>query len=131
VAQVSKPRLIAGWLLVCLVGAMMVFAGAGKAFGFAPPDIVEGLKKAGALHDQIQLIGAGAMVTGILLIFPYTFSLGVLLASSYWGGAIVTHMVQGESYALPAGLLLATWIGAFLKEPRVLCSFFAKPAAGT
>jgi hypothetical protein len=44
---------------------------------------------------------------------------------------MVTHLVQGESYALPAGLLLATWVRAYLKEPRVLCSFFPRPAAGT
>ena len=85
---------IAGWVLVCLVGAAMVFAGAGKVFGFAPPDVIDGMKKVG-LGEEIKLIGSGAMLTGVLFVIPRTSSAGVLLASSYWGGAICTHMAQG------------------------------------
>lgn len=118
----ARARRIVGWVLVCLVGAILVFAGAGKAFGFAPPDVVEGLEKAGLL-DWMQIIGGGAMLTGLLLIVPRTSSLGVLLASSYWGGAIVAHMVQPDTILVPSVFLVMTWVGAALRDPRVLASF--------
>ena len=118
----SRFQQAAGWVLVSLVSAALAFAGAGKLFGFAPPDVVEALTKAGIL-DRMPLIGAGALVTSLLLFLPRTASLGVLLASSYWGGAILFHFVAGDSFAPPAVLLLMTWVGTALRGPWLLGSF--------
>lgn len=121
-SHVSKSQKIAGWVLVSLVSAALAFAGAGKLFGFAPPEVVEALTKAGIL-DRMPLIGVGALVTSLLLFFPRTASLGVLLASSYWGGAILFHFVAGDSFLPPAVLLVTTWAGAALRGPWLLGSF--------
>ena len=117
-----KSQKITGWVLVSLVSAALAFAGAGKLFGFAPTEVVEALTKAG-IHDRMPLIGAGALVTSLLLFFPRTASLGVLLASSYWGGAILFHFVAGDSFVPPAVLLVMTWAGTALRGPWLLGSF--------
>ena len=121
-SHVSKSQKIAGWALVSLVSAALAFAGAAKVFGFAPPEMVEAMTKAG-IADRIPLIGTGALVTSLLLFLPRTASLGVLLASSYWGGAILFHFVAGGSFLPPAVLLVMTWVGTALRGPWLLGSF--------
>lgn len=123
----TKVRTAIGWLLVLLVGGLMVFAGIGKATGNAPPDVAEGLATVG-LTPWMTTIGCGAMATGVLLILPWTSSVGVLLASSYWGGAIVTHMSLGDSIMPPSVLLALSWIGTTLRDPRTLSSFWPRPS---
>jgi hypothetical protein len=118
-------RTIAGLVLHVLIGGMMIFAGSTKLLGFFPP---EQLAKTG-LGDQIKLIGAGELASAILLLVPRTASLGVLLTSGFWGGAICLHMSHGEPYALQSALLFLTWVGAYLRVPGMLSSFTASPAA--
>jgi hypothetical protein len=125
--EIGKWRKVAGLVLHVLIGGLMLFAGAGKAFGFAPPEVVEMLRKAG-LGDQVRLIGVGEILTAALLLIPRTSSLGILLTSSFWGGAIVTHMALGESYVFVAVLLVLSWLGAFLRNPATLGSFAGSPA---
>jgi hypothetical protein len=67
------------------------------------------------LGDQVRLIGAGAILTALLLLMPRTSSLGILLTSSFWGGAICIHMAHGEPYLLQAVLLVLSWAGAYLR----------------
>jgi hypothetical protein len=113
-----------GVSLHVLIGAMMVIAGLSKLIGLYPPEVVQQL---GPLGDQLSLIAAGEIITALLLVVQRTSSLGVLLTSSFWGGAICLHMRQGEDYALQATLLVLTWVGAYLRDPAILNSFFAEP----
>src|SRR5437879_6483490 len=115
----GKWSKVAGLTLHVLVGGMMIFAGSLKVLGFFPP---EALAKFG-LGEVILLIGAGELITAILLLVPRTSSLGVLLASSFWGGAICIHMAHAEPYVVPAALLVLTWLGAYLRNPATFSSF--------
>jgi hypothetical protein len=115
---------IIGLVLHGLIGAVMILAGSAKLFGMFPR---EALDKAGPLAEQIPLIGAGEVLTALLLIIPRTSSLGILLASSFWGGAVCLHMRQGDSYAVAASLLVLSWVGAYLRNPGILSSFVASP----
>jgi hypothetical protein len=115
----------AGLVLHLLIGGIMILAGGAKLLGLMPP---EELAKHG-LGDQIRLIGAGEVVTAALLLVPRTSSLGALLASAFWGGAICLHMSHGEPYALQSALLVLTWVGAYLRDPTTLNSFTAAPEA--
>ena len=118
-------RTITGLVLHVLIAGMMILAGSVKVLGLIPPDA---LAKIG-LSGQIVLIGAGELTTAILLLVPRTSSLGVLLASSFWGGAICLHMSHGELYVLQSVLLLLTWVGAYLRVPGMFSSFFrSRPA---
>jgi hypothetical protein len=114
---------IAGLVLHVLVGGLMILTGLQKLLASVPP---EALTRYG-LAEQARLIGAGAILTALLLLLPRTSSLGVLLTSAFWGGAICIHMAHGESYLLQAVLLVLTWVGACLRHPATLTSFSGPP----
>jgi hypothetical protein len=126
-STLAKVKTVGGWVLHVGIGGLMIFAGSGKLFGFAPPEVVETLQK-GGLGEQIRLIGAGELITAVLLLVPRTSSLGVLLTSGFWGGVICFHMAHGESYLFPSVLLVLTWVGAYLRTPATFASFFRQPA---
>ena len=124
----GKYGRIAGLVLHVLLGGLVLFAGVMKLAGMIPPDATQ--KMPAGISDHLTLIGAGELITGILLIVPLTSSLGVLLASGFWGGVICTHMAQGDNFIGPSVLLLLTWIGAYLRDPSVLNSFTVHTAKG-
>jgi hypothetical protein len=105
---------IVGIVLNLLVAALMIFAGSGKAFGFAPPEIVEKMNSIG-LGDRIKLIGYGELIVAVLMVIPWTAPLGTLLTSGFWGGVICIHMAHQEDIVFPSALLVVTWLGAYLR----------------
>jgi hypothetical protein len=104
-----------------LIAGIMMLAGSAKLLGLFPPEEVAKL----GLSVPIQVIGAGELASAILLLVGRTSSLGVLLTSSFWGGAICFHMSKGEPFVLQSALLLLTWVGAYLRVPGVFGSFSA------
>lgn len=118
----NKWLKIAGLVLNVLIAALLIFAGSGKVFGFAPPEIAE--KMAGyGLGDKLKLIGYGEMISALLLLIPWTSPLGTLLVSGFWGGVICIHMSHGEDFTVPSVFLIVTWIGSFLRGsmPLLAC----------
>jgi hypothetical protein len=118
-------KTITGLVLHVLVAGIMILAGSAKVLGLFPPEAVAKL----GLTGWIIVIGAGELTTAVLLLVPRTSSLGVLLASSFWGGAICLHMSKGEPFVLQSALLLLTWAGAYLRVPGVLASLSAPSKA--
>jgi hypothetical protein len=118
-------KVIAGWVLHVAIAGIMILAGSAKLLGLFPPEEVAKL----GLSVPIGVIGAGELATAILLLVPRTSSLGVLLASSFWGGAICMHMARGEAFALQSVLLLLTWLGAYLRVPGAFGSFSVSATA--
>jgi hypothetical protein len=114
---------IAGLVLHSLIGGVLIFTGSEKVLGSVPP---EALVRYG-LGEQARLIGAGAVLTALLLLIPRTASLGILLTSSFWGGAICIHMAHGEPYLIQVVLLVLSWAGAYLRNPATLSSFWGSP----
>ena len=112
-------KTVAGWVLHGLVAGIMLLAGSAKGLGLFPPEQVEKL----GLSVPIQVIGAGELVSAILLLVPRTASLGVLLTSGFWGGAICLHMSKGEPFMLQSVFLFMTWLGAYLRVPGTFASF--------
>src|SRR6266436_4485252 len=112
-------KTIAGWVLHGLLAGIMILAGSAKILGFFPAEMVEKM----GLSLQIGVIGAGELVSAILLLVPRTSSLGLLLTSAFWGGAICLHMSKGEPFVLQSALLLFTWVGGYLRVPGAFCSF--------
>src|SRR5262245_59479902 len=111
-------KAIAGWVLHGLVGGIMLLASSAKVLGLFPPEQVAKL----GLGVPIQVIGAGELVSAILLLVPRTASLGILLTSGFWGGAICLHMSKGEPFVLQSVFLLLTWVGAYLRVPGTFAS---------
>jgi hypothetical protein len=119
-------KTIAGWVLHGLVGGIMILAGSAKVFGFFPPDQVAKM----GLSLPIEVIGLGELASAVLLLIPRTSSLGLLLTSAFWGGAICLHMSKGEPFVLQSVFLLLTWVGAYFRVPGTLASFAVFPPAG-
>jgi hypothetical protein len=110
---------VAGLVLHLLIGGLLSVTGSQKVLGSAPPEALVGY----GLGEQARLIGAGALLSAFLLLMPRTSSLGILLTSSFWGGAICIHMAHGEPFLLQAALLVLSWAGAYLRNPATLGSF--------
>jgi hypothetical protein len=112
-------RTVTGLVLHFLIAGIMILAGSAKLLGLFPPEEVAKL----GLSVPIQVIGVGELGTAILLLIRRTSSLGILLASSFWGGAICVHMARGEPFVVQSALLLLTWAGAYLRIPETFSSF--------
>ena len=117
----GKTCRIVGLVIHVLIGALLIFAGVMKLAGMVPPEAKE--KMAAGIANNLMLIGAGELITGILLIVPLTSSLGLLLATGFWGGVICTQMADGGNFLAFSGFLLLTWVGGYLRDPSVLNSF--------
>src|ERR1700680_2748961 len=115
-------KMIGGWVLHGLIAGIMILAGLGKGLGFFPPEEVAKL----GLSLPIQVIGAGELASAILLLIPRTSSLGLLLASGFWGGAICLHMSKGESFVMQSVFLLIVWVGGYFRVPGSFGSFTAQ-----
>jgi len=78
------------------------------------------------LDGKLILIGMGELIAAILFLIPRTSSLGVLLLSAHLGGAIVTHMSNGEMFIPQVVMLLLVWGANYLRNPEMLASFTKK-----
>ncbi len=128
--QIPKAGRITGLVLHILIGGMMIAAGSFKLIASMPPEVIEQMAKMG-IDDKLKLIGAGEIISAVLLIVPVTCSFGVLMTSGFWGGVICIHMSHKEPFMQWAVMLLLTWLGAFLRYPGMFSSFFAPRSAAT
>jgi MFS family permease len=115
-------QMVGGWVLHGLLAGMMILAGSAKVLGFFPPEEVAKL----GLSLPIQVIGAGELGCAILLLIPRTSSLGLLLTSGFWGGAICLHMSKAQPFVIQSVFLLITWVGGYLRVPGAFGSFTAR-----
>ena len=106
----SRAKLV-GRILVGLVAVVLILAGALKLVNVGADDMVEGLEKAQLIQHK-TLISVTAIACGTLLLIPLTRCFGLLMATAYWGGAIVAHLTYNDSVVMPAAFLAVLWIGA-------------------
>ncbi|MEO1525471.1 MAG: DoxX family protein [Planctomycetota bacterium] len=98
-----------------IVAIVLILAGALKLIGVGAEDMVEGLENA-RLIQHLHLISVTAIVCGSLLLIPPLKEFGVLMATAYWGGAIVAHLTYNDSFAMPATFLSILWLGVLLRS---------------
>ncbi|HYV35462.1 MAG TPA: hypothetical protein VE988_07150 [Gemmataceae bacterium] len=119
---------LAGLIILILLGGLLTFVGLIGLLGMMPPPPEEKEPSAQSktlpmpAAETAKLIAVGQVLTGLLPIIPRTSSLGVLMASGFFGGTICFHLVRGEPYFVQSGLLLLTWIGGYLRNPGLLAS---------
>ncbi len=118
--SISRVRRIAGNFLIFL-GGLVLIASAGTKLAHVPP-VVTQLNSWGFEGSKLTLVATLEISSALLFLVPPTRSIGLLLVSSYMGGAIATHMQHGQSYLLPAILLSLLWQGAWLRHPEILWS---------
>lgn len=110
----EKNLRLASAIAICIVGVILILAGSLKLIGVGAEDMIEGLEKA-RLIQHVNLISLTAIICGLALLIPQTRAFGVLLATAYWGGAIVAHLTYDDSIAMPATFLGVLWLGVLLK----------------
>ena len=97
-------------LAMLLSGAMKLSHGAAVVQGFASFGIPEAL---------ITPIGAVEILCAVLYVIPQTAVLGAILVTGYLGGAIMTHLRAGQSFAAPLLLGVIAWAGLYLRDARL------------
>lgn len=127
----EKTKKIVGWVLSGLFAAFLAFGAFGKLTGNEMPMTMLG--HFGFTESEITMIGVGELISAILFLIPKTSSLGTLLLSAFFGGAIASHMAAGaadsealagiQDYTFPAVFLVITWAIAIFRNPQTLSSF--------
>ena len=116
----TRVRRIAGNILTFLPGLVVTVSSIVKFAGL--PGIVQSMTADGFSGGKLTLVAALEILSAVLFLFPRTRSFGVLILSSFLGGAICTHVQMGE-YAKaigPSVLLTLSWIGTWLRHPQAL-----------
>jgi hypothetical protein len=111
--EISKTRKIAAWVIAGLLTALYFYSASGKLF--LHPEQMEQMK----LGDWRIIIALGEIVSALLFLFPKTNKYGTLLLSSYMGGAIIIHMMNGISIGMPTVVLILVWVVAYLRNPEL------------
>ena len=115
-------RVIA-WCIATPMVLFLLLAGGTKILGMNPLSNIE------TLSGWVFWIGLGEVTAGILFFLPRTCILGALALSAHLGGAILFHMIRGESFFAPSifisfwfqsTLLLATWLVVGLRYPAII-----------
>lgn len=117
----SNPRRqIVGNILIFLAGLVLLASGSAKLANIPP--IVTELSNFGYAGGSLTLVGILEVFSAALFLIPQTRSIGLLLVSSFLGGAIATHLQHGQSVIAPAIFLSLLWLGTWLRHPEVLWS---------
>lgn len=118
--SIGKGRRIAGNVLLFLGGFVLVASAMAK---FAHvPKVVNELGAMGFDGNRLLMIAIVELASALLFLVPLTRSAGLLLVSSYMGGAIATHVQHGQPFVQPAMILAIMWIGIWLRNPQVFGS---------
>jgi len=115
-----RVRRIAGDILIFLPGLMVTVSSIVKFAGV--PGVVQNMTADGFSGGKLTLVATLEILSAALFLFPRTRSFGVLMLSSFLGGAICTHVQMGQyDKAIgPSILLTLAWIGTWLRHPQAL-----------
>lgn len=113
----NKTRKIIGWTLSGIVLLLIAASAIDKISGSAHS--LEMTRSFGITSAIYRLLGIVELTSVILFMIPRMRVLGLLLLSSYLGGAIATHLQHGQSIAFPAAIEALIWIAALICFPQV------------
>src|SRR5712692_10779272 len=119
-ASISRKRRAAGNIAMIL-GGLMLIGSAGAKFAHVPAVVVQ-LGAMGFTDSKLTFIAVLEVVSALLFLVPATRSAGLLLVSSFLGGAIATHLQHGQPIIQPSFVLLLIWLGTWLRHPVILRS---------
>jgi hypothetical protein len=87
---VSKTRL---WVSYIMSGLVVLFMLLDSIMKFVKPaEVIEGTLALGFSEQHLPIIGMLELVSTLLYIFPSTSILGAILLTTYFGGAVATHL---------------------------------------
>lgn len=115
--KTNKTKQIAANGINYLISAVLIISGTLKLVGFEPYlEVINRLSP--HYYTYVSLIGLVALMAGILLAIPHTFSLGLMSTLVFLGGTISAHMQIGDSFILQIFFVVLTSTAAYLKRPE-------------
>ena len=109
-----------GSIVITLGGILLLGSAAAK---FAQiPKVEMQMAALGFGGNKLSFIGLLELASAALFLLPLTRSVGLLLVSSYLGGAIATHVQHDKPILVPSILLLVIWLGAWLRHREAFWS---------
>ncbi|MCD9017118.1 DoxX family protein [Parachryseolinea silvisoli] len=125
----SKVKNITGWI----VSGTMALALAGSALDkiILSQHAIQMGTSFGLSPETYRIVGIIEILSAILFVIPRTAVLGLLLLSSYLGGAITTHLLHNQGILFPAILESLIWIGACLRLPELTKRIIYAGTSGT
>jgi len=110
-----------GNIVIIITGILLLGSSAAK---FAHiPKVITQMAAMGFGGNKLLFIGGLEAASALLFLFPLTRSWGILLVSSYLGGAIATHVQHDQPIAVPSIMLLLIWLGVLLRHREAFWSF--------
>lgn len=127
----TQTRRRVGNVLIFVLGLAVVTSSMVKFAGVQ--GVVHSMAAEGFSEGKLTLVAVLEIVSAALFLYRRTRPFGVLILSSFLGGAICTHVQMG-AYAEAIGpfvLLILVWIGTWLRHPQALWSPDAGDTAGS
>ena len=110
-----------GWVITAGFTAMLMMSAGGKLM--EAPEAVAMLN-GNSLGNWTFIIGLGEIAALILFLIPRTMTLGALMLSAYFGGAIVFHMshpiAENQSFMAATIYLILIWVAGWLRGMEVV-----------
>ena len=116
-ARPSRPVLWIGRVISTLP-VLMLLMSAGMKLAKSE-QAMTGFRQMGFTDRAATAIGITELVCTILYIVPQTAVLGAILLIGYLGGAVVTHVREGQQFVIPVLLGVLLWFGLFLRDRRL------------
>lgn len=109
----SRGRL--GWGLAGFVFLLLAASAIDKLSGSAHS--LKMTSSFGIDPTTYRYLGVIELGSAALFLVPRTSIIGLLLLTSYMGGAIATHLQHGQSVLFPAAIEAWIWATAFVRLP--------------
>ena len=84
------------------------------------PKVTAEMAAIGFSGGKLTRIAFLELVSAVLLAYPRSRPLGLLIASAYLGGAICAHVAHDQPFFQPAIVLSLIWLAAWLRHPAFL-----------
>jgi DoxX-like protein len=113
----NRKAIWAGRAVSILVALSFTFSAVMKLI--VQPEVVKGMSHLGLPESLIRPLGVIELLCAVVYLVPQTSVLGAILLTGYVGGTIITHWRVGEPVYLNIILGLLTWLGLYLRRPRL------------
>jgi len=120
----TKTKNIIGWILSGIAGIMLIASAIDKIVSSGHAK--EMALSFGISPNQYIILGMIEVTSVILFLYPRTAILGLLLLSSYLGGAIATHLQHGQGILFPSFFEVVIWIAAVIRFPELTKRILSK-----
>ena len=112
-----KTKNTISWILSGFIGLMLAASAFDKIIG--SQHALQMGASFGLTAGTYSLLGIIEILSVVLFVYPRTGILGLLMLSSYLGGAIATHLQHQQNILSPIVIEALVWITAVIRFPEL------------